>query len=222
MKKTFFHPKTIQKLFILSLLGTFAIGLFIFVSNYIIEANARGKVYSDIQELPNKKIALLLGTSKKVSNGRLNLFFKYRVEAAAKLYHTGKIKHILVSGDNGSPYYNEPMDMLNALLELGVPRQAITLDYAGFRTLDSVVRCKEIFSQNDVVIVSQEFHNQRALFISNSHGIMAIGFNAQSVPKGYALKTEIREYFARVAAVLDVYLLKTQPKFLGEKVEIPV
>ena len=93
---------------------------------------------------------------------------------------------------------------------------------AGFRTLDSVVRCKEIFSQNDVIIVSQEFHNQRALFISDSHGISAVGFNAQGVPHGYALKTEIREYFARAAAVLDVYFLKTQPKFLGEKVEIPV
>ncbi len=214
--------KIFRKFVKITLMSGLVMGLFVFGSNYMVEKHANGKIYSDIEQLPQKKIALLLGTSKKISSGHTNLFFKYRVEAAAQLYHTGKVKHILVSGDNGSQYYNEPMDMLKALIGLNVPREAITLDYAGFRTLDSVVRCKEIFSQSDVIIVSQKFHNQRAVFIGGSYGMTAIGFNARSVPQGYGLKTEIREYFARVAAVLDVYLLKTQPKFLGEKVEIPV
>lgn len=222
MAKTFLIKVNTQRIITFCILGIMAINIFLVGSNYIIEKNAKGKVYSNIHLLPRKKVALLLGTSKRVANGSPNLFFKYRVEAAAKLYHTGKVKHILVSGDNSSIYYNEPSDMLKALRKLGVPRQAITLDYAGFRTLDSVIRCKEIFCQNDVIIVSQEFHNQRALFISESCGISAVGFNARGVPQGYASKTEIREYFARVAAILDVYFLKTQPKFLGEKVSIPV
>jgi len=212
----------IKKLVKITGIGTLLFSTFIYFSNYLVEKSAEGRMFSNLQKVPPKKTALVLGTSKRVSSGHINLFFKYRVEAAAKLYHSGKVKHILVSGDNGSQYYNEPMDMLEALIKLGVPRSSITLDYAGFRTLDSVIRCKEIFSQNDVIIVSQEFHNQRALFISHSQGISAVGFNARGVPKRYALKTEIREYFARVAAVLDVYFLKTQPKYLGEKVAIPV
>jgi SanA protein len=94
------------------------------------------------------------------------------------------------------------------------------LDYAGFRTLDSVVRCREVFSEDSITIISQEFHNQRALFIANKSGVNAIAFNAQEVSKNYSLKTCIREYFARVKCVLDIYILHTDPKFLGEKIKI--
>jgi SanA protein len=122
---------------------------------------------------------------------------------------------VIVSGDNSTQYYDEASAMKKALVENGVPDSVITLDYAGFRTLDSVVRCKWVFGQSDIILVSQEFQNERALFIAEHFGINAVGFNAQDVPEGYGLKTSIREYFARVKAVLDIYVLKTQPKFPG-------
>ena len=100
--------------------------------------------------------------------GSPNPFFEKRIETAAELYRIGKIDHFILSGDNRSMYYNEPMAMLKALLKKGVPASAITLDYAGLRTLDSIVRCKQIFGQNKIIIITQPFHSYRALFISSS------------------------------------------------------
>ncbi|MCP4700630.1 MAG: hypothetical protein GY862_27820 [Gammaproteobacteria bacterium] len=188
--------------------------------DYWIERQTRGRLYSDVNTIPAKNVALVLGTSRRLRNGQSNRYFEYRMNAAAQLYKAGKIKHIIASGDNRKKSYNEPTDMLKALIKRGIPKTAITLDYAGFRTLDSVVRCREIFSQDDIIVVSQAFHNQRALFISEHHGIKAIAFNAEDVPAMEDLKTRLREYLARFKAVLDLYVLKTKPKFLGEKVDI--
>ncbi len=200
-------------LFILS--STSLIGCYLWV-----KLTTQNRLYADINAVPNQNVALLLGTVRRLRHGRINRYFQYRIDATVKLYHAGKIKHIIASGSNHTKYYNEPLDMKKALMAGGVPVEAITLDYAGFRTLDSVIRCKEIFSQDKVMIISQAFHNERAIFISDYYGIQAIGFNAEEVPLRDDLKTPIREYFARLKAVLDLYLLKTQPKFLGEKVEI--
>lgn len=192
-------------------------------SNLWVEWQTRGRLYDEIEAIPPKKVALLLGTSKRLSDGRVNLYFQYRIDAVVTLYQAEKIKHIIASGDNRLKSYNEPLDMQKALIDRGVPKEAITLDYAGFRTLDSVVRVKEIFSQNDIIIVSQAFHNERALFISDFYGIQAIGFNAQDVlAREWQLKMQLREYFACFKAVLDLYVLRTQPRFLGKKVEIPL
>ncbi len=189
--------------------------------NLWIELQAQDRLYSDINTVPTKKIALLLGTVKRLRHGNINSYFQYRIDATVQLYKAGKVSHILASGSNHTSYYNEPIDMQKALIARGIPAQAITLDYAGFRTLDSVVRCKEIFSQKDnIIIVSQPFHNKRALFISDFYNIQAIGFNAKDVPLRYDIKTPIREYLARFKAVLDLYILNTQPKYLGEKVKI--
>lgn len=182
----------------------------------------RDRLYSDIEQLPPHSVALVLGTSSRTSEGRPNLYFIHRIEAAAALYHAGKIKHIIASGDNHAYSYNEPIAMRRALIAAGVPAEAITLDYAGFRTLDSIVRSKEIFSQEEIVVVSQRFHNERALFIGDYHGIRAIGFNARDVPATLRIRTRLREYLARFKAVLDLYVLDTQPRFLGEKVEVPL
>ncbi|MCK5876847.1 MAG: YdcF family protein [Candidatus Marithrix sp.] len=212
----------IIKIFFYGILLLFIILVISIVSsNLWIEFQAQDRIYSNIDEVPTKKIALLLGTVKNLRYGNINSYFKYRIDAAVQLYKAGKIKHILASGSNHTSYYNEPIDMQKALIERGVPAHAITLDYAGFRTLDSVIRCKEIFSQqDDIVIVSQAFHNKRAIFISDFYNIKAIGFNAKDVPFRNDMKTPIREYLARLKAVLDLYFLKTQPKFLGEKVKI--
>ncbi len=214
MKKFVKHSLLIG--FLLIILLSFGI----MFSHYWIEWQTEDRLYSDIDEVPAKEVALLLGASKYIVGGQINLYYRYRMEAAAKLYHAGKIKHILVSGDNNTKYYNEPIEMKKSLMELGVPAKSITLDYAGFRTLDSVVRAKEIFSQQDIMVVSQAFHNKRALFISDFYQIQAIGFNAKDIPLAWGMKTRVREYFARFKAVLDLYILKTQPKFLGEKVKI--
>lgn len=171
-------------------------------------------MYNNISDVPARSTALVFGTSP-VAHGHDNLFYKYRMEAVVTLWKSGKIKHVIVSGDNSTQYYDEASAMKKALMEGGVPDSVITLDYAGFRTLDSVVRCKLVFGQSDIIVVSQEFQNERAIFIADHFGINAVGFNAKDVPQRYSIKTSIREYFARVKAVLDIYILKTQPKFPG-------
>ena len=148
------------------------------------------------------------------------MYFTYRILAAYELFKTGKVQILLLSGDNHVKGYDEPSDMKEALIHMGVPDSCIVVDYAGFRTLDSVVRCKEIFGEDSITIVSQEFHNQRALFIANKHGINAVAYNAKEVNRNYSFKTKFREYFARVKCVLDIYVLHSSPKFLGEKVKI--
>ncbi|MBL4593331.1 MAG: YdcF family protein [Flavobacteriales bacterium] len=196
--------------------------LFVVFSNVIIVKSTKGDIYSTISEIPNKDVALILGTSKYTVGGYTNLFFKYRISAAADLYHLGKVKHIIVSGDNRVENYNEPKQMQKALIALGVPKSAITLDYAGFRTLDSVVRCKKVFGQNEIIIISQRFHIERALFIANKYEINAVGFAAQDPPEKYSTKTRIREYFAKTKAVIDLYIIHKKPKFLGKKEVIEI
>jgi SanA protein len=176
-----------------------------------VKHTTQNQVYTTIDKIPANEVGIVLGTSKEASYGT-NLYFKYRMEAAAELYHAGKIKHILVSGDNGTKAYDEPTDMLNYLMALGVPEKDITRDYAGFRTYDSIVRCSKIFGQSKVTIISQGFHNQRALFIANNRGMDAVAFNARDVHAN----TPAREYLARIVACIDVYIWNRQPRFLGQ------
>jgi len=191
--------------------------LFVIFSNVIIRQATKKDIYQTIANTPQKKVALLLGTSRYTTRGTTNLFFKHRINAAAELYQQGKIKHIIVSGDNSLHSYNEPREMQKALIALGIPDSAITLDYAGFRTLDSVIRCKEVFGQTEVIIISQRFHVERALFIANKYEMNTIGFAAQDPPEKYSVKTHFREYFAKTKAVIDLYIINKKPKFLGKK-----
>ncbi|MBL0328762.1 MAG: YdcF family protein [Bacteroidetes bacterium] len=194
--------------------------LSIILSNYWIIKSTKAQIYSDTSLIPQNDVALLLGASKTLRNGSENLFFKYRIEAAANLYKAGKIKHIIVSGDNSKKEYDEATDMREALVALGVPDSCITQDYAGFRTLDSMVRCLKVFGQNKITVISQRFHNERAVFIGNFYEMEVVAFNAKDVPDAFSLKTRTREHFAKFKAVLDLYLLHKQPKFLGEKILI--
>ena len=180
--------------------------------------SVRHQLFSETNAIPQTYTALVLGTSHKVIGGNENLYFKYRIEAAAQLYHAGTVTKILVSGDNGTMQYNEPREMRKALIKLNVPDSCIVLDYAGFRTFDSVVRCKEVFGQDSIIIVSQMFHLQRALFIANRKNLVAYGYIA--VDPGQSVKTHLREYPARVSAFIDCYILQTKPKYLGEKINI--
>ena len=176
-------------------------------------------LYESSADIPKNKVGLLLGTSKYAEGGRINLFYKYRIDAAVELFESGKIDFILVSGDNSTTSYNEPSTFKDDLVARGIPENRIFLDYAGFRTLDSVVRAKEIFGQTSLTIISQKFHNERAIYLAKNHGIEAIAFNAKEVTGSYGLKTDAREYLARVKASMDL-LFNKEPKFLGEKISI--
>jgi len=190
------------------LLLAFICMVFILLCNFWVVYCTRQFSFFSIENLPSNDVALVLGTSRNTEKGKTNLFFKYRMEATARLFKEGKIKYIILSGNNDSQYYNEPLDMKKALLNLGVPENVMTLDYAGFRTFDSIVRCKEVFNQDNFTIISQNFHNARALYIARNEGISAISFAAQDVPDGYSLRTLVREYLARPKAVLDVHILR--------------
>jgi len=192
----------------------------IWLCNFWVEQSTRKQVYSDAATIPTNPVGLVLGTSKYLVGGVENPYFTNRIKAAVLLYKERKIKHILVSGDNRLKEYNEPRYMLKALIAQGIPEKDITMDFAGFRTLDSVVRSKEVFGQSSITIISQKFHNQRALFLANHRAVQAVGFNAKDVPLTRSLKTRLREPLARCKAVLDILVLNKQPKFLGEKVII--
>ena len=204
--------KRIGILILLMILGIISCNLYV-------EISAKDKVFNDVSEVPSNKVGLLLGTAKYLAGGQINLFYKYRINAAVQLYKAGKIQYILVSGDNGSIHYDEPTTFKEDLIAEGIPEDNIFLDYAGFRTLDSVVRSKEIFQQESITIISQEFHNERAVTIANVKGIKAVGFNAKDVSGNSGMKVKIREILARVAMCLDL-VFGTQPKFLGEKITI--
>ncbi len=197
------------------LIGALSIGLFIGFSNYWVLSKSSGLSFSNVDEIPAKQVALVLGTSRSMRSGNMNLYFKYRLEAAHSLYKAGKVKHFLLSGDNHTFSYDEPQDMKDYLMALGVPEHCITLDYAGFRTFDSVVRAKKIFGQSELIIVSQPAHNKRALFLCKTHGIDAVAYDSKN--PYISKKQSVREFFARTRAFLDVYILGTKPKFLGEE-----
>lgn len=212
-KKIFFR---LLKIFLFFILIS---GLSIFLSNKLIEKNATGKVYSETKDIPMNKVGLILGTSKRLTDGRINLYYQFRLEAAIQLFKSGKIKYIVISGDNSSTNYDEPTDFKNDLIKAGIPENKLFLDFAGFRTLDSVVRIKEIFGQNAVTIISQQFHNERAIYLAEHFNIKAIGFNARGISGRYALKVQLREYLARVKVFVDI-VFNVQPKFLGDKIAI--
>jgi SanA protein len=142
------------------------------------------------------------------------------MDAAARLYEAKKVHKFILSGDNRVNDYNEPKDMKKALMKKGIPDSCIVLDYAGLRTFDSMVRCKEIFGQDSVVVVSQQFHNARSLFIANKIGLTAFGFNAKKVTTQKTVKMKFREFFSRIKCVLDIYVFNTKPKHLGEKIPV--
>ncbi len=176
-------------------------------------------LYDTVDLVPHEHVGVVLGTSERGRGGGPNQYFVRRIEAAAALYHAGKVDHLLLSGDNRHMNYNEPWAMRKALMAAGVDSSRITLDFAGFRTLDSMVRAKEVFGQRRFMVISQRFHNERAVFIARGLGIEAIGYNAQDVGAAYGLRTKLRERLARVKVYIDA-LLGVQPHFLGEPVII--
>lgn len=206
-----------KRFFLILIIAFVTLILLIVSGNLWVVNSSKSKVYNKISDVPSKSIGLVLGTSRYLKNGKRNMFFYNRIFAAVELYKNGKIKHILLSGDNRSKYYNEPRDMYQVLREMGIPKEDITLDFAGLRTLDSVVRSKEIFGQNKVIIITQQFHAFRAAFIADYHGLDAICYVAENPGYSNTKKILLREYLARIKAILDLYVFEAKPKFLGDK-----
>ncbi len=202
----------------LALFGILAC-IFMAAANILISSYEK-YTFNSVSELKPVHCAILLGTSKWLKGGKRNLYYQYRIVAAAELYNSGKCKKIIVSGDNGTMQYNEPMTMKRDLVKMGVKWDDVICDYAGFRTLDSIIRFKEIFGQKDGIVVSQKFHNTRAVYIGRSYGIELSGLNARDVNVYYGFKTKIREIFSKTMCLLDVHLFYTQPRFLGEQIII--
>ena len=169
----------------------------------------------DLEKLPVADIALLLGAAKIAPSGNPNTYFERRIIAAERLYAAGKVKHFLISGDNSRKGYDEPTDMKNELLKCGVPENAMTLDYAGFRTLDSVVRAKNVFGKQKFLVITQKGHAERAVYLARKNGIEATAFYAPSPEhlKRIMKRNHRRERLAWIAAWLDVNILNTKPKF---------
>ena len=189
--------------------------------NVVVKQHAKGRVYSNVNEVPYRKVGLVLGTIPFV-NGRSNRYYQYRMDAAAELYFANKVSYLLLSGDNHVSHYNEPESMRKSLIDRGVPDSAIYLDCAGFRTFDSMVRAKKVFAQDSVTVVSQQWHNERAIYIAEHYDLDAIAFCAKDYTAGRKIywKNHLREVLAKVKVILDV-LSNKQPHFLGDIEPIP-
>ena len=203
----------------LVLVGVLAVIAVIFYCNHLVTSSSRGFLYSNIHSVPYNKVGVLLGTSKYSRLGGNNDHYRLRLESAFKLFQAGKIDYILISGDNGTPYYDEPSTIRRDLLKKGVPSSKIYRDYAGFRTLDSIIRANQVFALESFTVISQATHNKRALYIAHQNDIHAIGFNAGE-GKNTDFTNRARELLARVLAVFQVHMFDTEPKFLGPTIEI--
>lgn len=208
-------------MFIAAVVVIFLVVGLIFWTDWEISSKSKPYIYTEVDSIPEKEVVMVLGTSKYLGGGYINYYFKYRIDASAELYDAGKAKAFLLSGDNSRKDYNEPEDMRLMLIEKGVPDSIINLDYAGFRTFDSVIRTNKVFGQERFLIVSQPFHAERAVYIARRMGLDAYGFNAQDVGRKAGFKTQVREKFARMKVFVDL-LFNKKPKFLGEPIEISV
>ncbi len=214
-----------RRWFLLSLRVVLVIGLlgcaFVLYANLAARRAGEGLLFQDVAAVPAKPVGLLFGTTDKIGE-RDNLYFNYRIDAAVELWEAGKVECLLVSGDNREKYYNEPNKMRDALLKRGVPKEVIVRDFAGLRTFDSVVRAREVFRAPAVILISQKFHNERAAYIARHQGLDYVGYNAQDVSSNLGFKTRMREIAARVNMWLDIHILRTKPRHLGDWEYLPI
>lgn len=209
-----------KRIFYICLAAVAVVVLFVVACNLAVVKTAESRMYTDVSAVPQNRVGLLLGTNPIGRTGNPNTFYVNRIQAALALYRAGKVERFLISGDNSREEYDEPTWMKEDLMKAGVPDSVIYLDYAGFRTYDSMVRAKEVFGLNAFTIISQPFHNERAIYLATRKGMDVVGFNAQDTQfRRWKIRMTMREWLARTKAVLDVYTHK-EPHFLGEPIEI--
>ena len=213
------NKKVKRTLIAVGLLILIGVGIVV-LCNIMVLSSCNDHLYNNVESIPHKRVAVLLGTNPRTKSGNMNWFYKHRIDAAVALYKQGKFDRLLISGDNSLKTYSEPDEMKADLVEAGIPDSVIYLDFAGFSTYDSMVRAKKVFGLSEFIVISQDFHNQRAVYIARQNDIDAIGFNAKKVAfRKWRLKMEFREILARVKAVGDVMIDK-KPHFLGDPIEI--
>ena len=196
--------------------------LFVVSSRLYSAASAQAQIYN-LEDVPEKPVAIIFGAQVNRS-GRPSAMLADRVQMGVELYETGKVKALLLTGDNSTVNYNEPEAMRQYALELGVPDAALVLDYAGFRTYDSCYRARDIFQVDQAILVTQAFHLDRALLTCNGLGIVAVGVAADVLrPTGYArsslLRSMVREIPSTTFAVVDL-LSGRLPMYLGDPLPI--
>ncbi|WP_420467396.1 SanA/YdcF family protein [Panacagrimonas sp.] len=200
-----------------------AFALTVLLANRWVINSTDSRLYDNFALLPDNDVGIVLGTSAYTRKGQANPQFYARVDAAVQLYRLGKIKHLIVSGANPDSTYNEPRRMWQELTKAGVPAEAITMDFAGFRTFDTLSRAKHVFGLRRFTLVTQKYHAYRALFLGKKMGMSPVAFVAPIGPTGEpGNRHPPREVFARVKAVLDLFVLRTQPKFLGQPEAIQI
>lgn len=194
--------------------------IFTIYVNTHVNASTQCRIYDCIDSVPHNRVALVLGTNPLNRYGRTNSYFVYRIKTASDLYHAGKVDYIIASGDNHTRQYDEPTAMRDSLIARGVPENRIVLDFAGFRTLDSVVRAKKIFGSDSITIVSQADHCARALYLAEANGIYSVAMSSPVTSGRWVkLRLTIRELLARDKMMFDLWFDK-QPHFLGERINI--
>lgn len=181
---------------------------------------SRGLLFDDVGAIEHNRVGLVLGCVPRLPDGRPNLYLARRIEAAARLFHAGKVEYLLVSGDAQRDGQDEPAAMREGLLALGVPEARLVVDALGLRTLDSVARAKQVYGLSRLTLVSQRFHNERAVYLAQALGLSVVGYNAGDPPRLPRDNMRFREPFARVLAVLDMRVFGTQPKHLGAPIAI--
>lgn len=186
--------------------------------SYHISHKTEDFIYEDKNALPEAYTVIVLGASVK-SDGELSVVLRDRVESALLLYENNKVKRFLLSGDNGSLYYNEPSAMKKYLLERGVPEEDIFMDFAGFDTYDSVFRANYIFDVDKAIVVSQRFHLPRAIYLARSMGLDFYGFIGDRRKYEAETRNNFRELIANVKALGEL-LINKDPHFKGEKIPI--
>lgn len=208
------NPSRVRTLIIwLLLLGVLLVG----GATCWITESARHRIFTDTAAIPENEVGLVLGTSSSLRGGYTNPFFAGRIAAAAELYRAGKIHQLLLSGDNRHAGYDEPTDMKDALIAAGVPASILTLDYAGFRTFDSMARARHVFGLQRVTVITDDFHAPRAIVLGRHFGLDTVAFVSKPVPLKWSTKSRLREILADAKTVLDFTVLRTKPHFLGPR-----
>lgn len=185
-----------------------------------IGAQTSDACFDELDRVPAAPVALVLGCSPRLPDGRANLYFLRRIDAAVELYRAGRVQALIVSGEGRRADDDEPTAMKAALVAAGVPEERVYCDFAGFRTLDSVARADLVFGQRRIVVVSQRFHAERAVYLARERGMEAFGYCARAVGGFAGMRIRAREVVARAAALVDAHVLDTKPRFSGPRIEV--
>ena len=208
-----------MKKIVVYILGTGIVAIIgLLIAYEIVSWHASGRTFDDVNKVPHNKFGLLLATSPITPGGAHNFYFENRIKSAEELYKAGKIDYIIASGGDYTKDHNlgcdEPQSIKDSLVARGIPEDRIILDYDGTRTLNSIVKAKDIYELDNVTLISQKYHNERAIYLADKYGLPAIGFNAEPSPiRRNRIKNTVREIFARPKMFIDI-IVGTSPKFL--------